>query len=282
LRIGKVVSHLGFELELAILPLEKLRPHEETIPAAVSILREELLHDEVQFDPVIVDSNTMTILDGMHRHRALIEISAKSCLVCAVDYTDKRVKVSRWLRSVSLQEQSVESLSRQLHLTLERKRDEAIEMVDLRKCSAALLWGEKAYLFPDQGGLFQSFKIVKSFDSLCSALKLEVSLEPDDKPDLHEVRRAILYVPMPTKADVVHAALTSTFFPPKSTRHAIPARPLGIGVPLEILRRQPSDDTIDMVSELERILGKTTPRRLGPGAIYKGRKYEETIYLYEP
>ncbi|MDG6934786.1 MAG: ParB N-terminal domain-containing protein [Nitrososphaerota archaeon] len=277
---GRVVSHAGFRLELSILRLEELLPHEETIPESVLKLKQNLIEDGVQRDPIIIDSRTLTILDGMHRHRALTELSAKLGVVCRVDYSDSRVKVKRWLRSAKFDDKRVSELSKTTGLRISMSRDEAIRLVDSRASVAALVRGRKALASLTAGGPFDSFSVVRSFDEYCKRSNIPVSIQTDDEGFPPDESHATLYVPLPDKDDVVKAATLKRLFPPKSTRHLIPARPLGLGIPLDSLRNQSLMAQEQANAELDRIIGNSKPTRLGPGSTYLGRKYEETIYVY--
>ena len=59
---------------LAVKPVSILRPHEETIPEHVRGLTAEMKRDGVQRDPIIIDQDTATDLDGMHRLAAFLAL----------------------------------------------------------------------------------------------------------------------------------------------------------------------------------------------------------------
>ena len=83
---------------LGVRPLKALRPHEETIPAHVSDLAAEMNREGVQKDPIITDSESATILDGMHRLAALKALRIANAVCCSVDYSSRAITVSRWAR----------------------------------------------------------------------------------------------------------------------------------------------------------------------------------------
>jgi hypothetical protein len=91
---------------------------------------------------------------------------------------------------------------------------------------------------------------------------------------------AILCPPVITKQQVVEAVQRGEVFPPKSTRHRIPVRPIGVGLPLAMLRD--SERTLDEVNlSLGKKLNSSRLRRLPPGSIYRGRRFEDTLYIFE-
>jgi hypothetical protein len=59
------------DLRIAIVPIDKLKPHEKGSPVYLKLLKQELLKDGVLKYPIIADEKTGVILDGMHRWLAL-------------------------------------------------------------------------------------------------------------------------------------------------------------------------------------------------------------------
>ena len=57
--------------KLQIVPLEKLRAHEETIQYNYQKLRESMLNLGRLVDPLIVDSKHFIVIDGNHRRKVL-------------------------------------------------------------------------------------------------------------------------------------------------------------------------------------------------------------------
>ncbi len=56
---------------IALLRIDKLRPHEKGSPVYLELLRREILKDGVLRYPIIADEKSHVILDGMHRWLAL-------------------------------------------------------------------------------------------------------------------------------------------------------------------------------------------------------------------
>jgi ParB-like chromosome segregation protein Spo0J len=85
------LAKAGFTL--AVKPVSTLRPHEEVIPSHVEGLAAEMKRDGVQKDPIIVDGDTMTVLDGMHRLAAFVSLGVENAVCCSVDYSSPAVKI---------------------------------------------------------------------------------------------------------------------------------------------------------------------------------------------
>lgn len=73
-----------------------LKPHEEICPVHLQKLSGQIKKDECVKDPIIVDGETMVILDGHHRYNALKSMSCKFCPCCLVDYQSDEIGVACW------------------------------------------------------------------------------------------------------------------------------------------------------------------------------------------
>jgi len=75
-------------VQVDLVPLEVLRPHELTIPKKVDELEKMTHRWKAYVLPLVVDRNTGVILDGHHRHQVALRLGLK-CLPCVqVDYQD--------------------------------------------------------------------------------------------------------------------------------------------------------------------------------------------------
>ena len=80
-----------------MVPMEILRPHEETIPKKVEELERMTHRWKAYVLPLVIDRNTGVILDGHHRHQVAMRLDLK-CLPCVlVDYLgDESVELDVW------------------------------------------------------------------------------------------------------------------------------------------------------------------------------------------
>ena len=80
-----------------LVPMEILRPHEETIPKKVEELERMTHRWKAYVLPLVIDRNTGVILDGHHRHQVALRLDLK-CLPCVlVDYLgDESVELDVW------------------------------------------------------------------------------------------------------------------------------------------------------------------------------------------
>ncbi len=79
-----------------LVPLDALRPHEMVIEERVRALAEDIARRRVLIRPILVDENTMVILDGHHRVEALRRLGARRVAALLVDYGSECVTVGSW------------------------------------------------------------------------------------------------------------------------------------------------------------------------------------------
>ena len=85
------------EVDVQLVPLEWLKPHEEIKPRNRDKLLEMTKRWGGYTKPLIVDKVTGAILDGHHRHSIASELNLAQIPVIAVDYlNDDRIEVDVW------------------------------------------------------------------------------------------------------------------------------------------------------------------------------------------
>ena len=84
-------------MKVELVPLEVLRPHEETIAKKVDELERMTHRWKAYVLPLVIDKNTGVILDGHHRHQVALRLNLL-CLPCVlVDYSgDDTVELDIW------------------------------------------------------------------------------------------------------------------------------------------------------------------------------------------
>ncbi|MCS7369232.1 MAG: hypothetical protein NDF57_05935 [archaeon GBS-70-058] len=268
------LSFMDFTEELALVSVDMLYPHEEIIPSILNRLVEDIRDCGVFKDPIMVDSNSNVVLDGMHRLAASKVIGFKWIPVCYVDYMSDRVKVYRWWRVISgsgfreFVEKSfnVDFLDRSVI-------DDYISKYPL------LVFRDGFYLF-HASGVFESLLLVKDLEASFSSRGFSVSydLESDALSKLDSgVCSAVLTLPSVSKRDVVLLALSGKILPHKSTRHVFPFRPMGINLPLNILFMDSFEEaSIMFINHIKSKVVKIYP----PGCVID-RKYDEYLYVFE-
>jgi hypothetical protein len=268
-----VTSHLD-QIDLRILPISELRPHEETVERLTEKLARALAKEGVQRDPVVVDRVSGTILDGTHRVEALRRAGATVVLAYVLDYLDPRVSLYRWFRVVrkpdeGLASKVIEGLGLE---RLERAHEGAGAMEESRSLRV-LHRGET--LGRREPSLSGDVEVMRAFDRAAEANGLRVEFIDESRVtgDLLGGSDLFLFPPRFGKDDVLRAGAEGRLFPPKSTLHVFPVRPLGVRYPVEYLR--------EGRDVLAAVLATRKPRLVDPSAYQGGRSYREKVVVFE-
>jgi hypothetical protein len=84
------------QVKLNIVLISKLRGHEMPAEGRVEELMEDLEKRGLLIKPIVVDRNTMVILDGHCRCDALKKLGCSKVAVKFVDYNSRKIEVERW------------------------------------------------------------------------------------------------------------------------------------------------------------------------------------------
>ncbi len=82
--------------EFALVPIERLKGHEEYDPAKVDDLVAELERTGEFVEPIWVARGSFVILNGHHRVEALRRLGARRAAAWVFDYDDDVVTLERW------------------------------------------------------------------------------------------------------------------------------------------------------------------------------------------
>ena len=119
-----------------------------------------------------------------------------------------------------------------------------------------------------------------SHDIELAARKNEVKIAYQDNKDLESKSATNMVMSMIKikKNEVVETVDQGKLFPPKSTRHLVPSRPLGGGVPIEWLQ---GSDYSEARSRYHEFMQSRKVRRLPEGSRVGSRRYLEEVFLFE-
>jgi len=273
------------DLKIAIVHIASVHMHEETIPEVVQELAADLLRDSILRHPIIVDEKTIVVLDGMHRVAALRQIGCVRIPVCLVDYENPSIKVGTWYRILNGDTRSlIEELTRWSIKTAESNIQEATKRLEAGTAAAFVATKQRCLTIENrEGDIKGNFQLVACIERMAKSLGYEVNYETetDALTKLEKgMAQLILGPPRIAKQDVRRFGLRGDLFPHKATRHIIPARPLGIDVPIEILRNQ-GLDLRQANRQLIETLKKRQLERLEPGSLIENRRYEEQVFLFK-
>ncbi len=281
-QVAYTIDHNGLRLDLAVVELGSLRVHEETMQGHAEELKRGLIERGSLSTPMFVDRATNIVLDGMHRVRTLRELGCRFALVCLVDYSDQRIKLGRWCRTIPKPfgrrdaERIIGGNGASLRLA---KGVNSTQSTDL-----LLAFGDGTYVVESpEKKLMSVYRLSHRLEQALIGEGYAVGRMGEDDATRYLATgdfSAILCPPVITKEQVVDVVQRGEVFPPKSTRHRIPARPIGVGLPLATLRDE--ERTLEEVNlSLGKQLKSSRLRRLPPGSTYRGRRFEDTLYVFE-
>ncbi len=276
------INHDGLLLDIALVETDSLLIHEEIIPSRINKLKATIERDGVQSAPIIVDRNTHVVLDGMHRTAIMKELGCRFTCVCLLDYFDPSIRVQRWCRIIPapFSEGDAEKLLSELDLKLE-----PYELVESPADDGSLL-----LIFKDN-----VYRIITDGDELAEVFRKGYMLERRLQDRGYQVQHcteseakehltngsyeASLFLPQVNKKQVLDMAKEKKVFSPKATRHRLPARPVGVNVPLSLLR-----DNESSIEEANRKLADHLKHkkitRYDPGTKWMSRTYDEVLYVF--
>lgn len=272
-----------FIIEIDIAEINKLYIHEEIVPSILSRVKNSLRTFGYQNDPIMIDEKTGVILDGMHRYASIKSLGYDYILVAKVNYRDPHILIRNWYRTFP--SNKVDNLKENLVDTL-NKRGIHYELVPEIVRNWKTNWLTKIFLpqretliIKDNGDVLEKYRKIKGIEEILEAI---TGSKPNYKPEEHALntlesynKDIIVATPPITKDDVIKYALERKVFPPKSTRHIFPARPLFASIPLKILKSASKNEDIEEKrSLLEKILYQKMLVRVR-GKIQVDRYYEE-------
>ena len=283
-----------FLVKIDIAPIDELFIHEEIVEPNLKALMNSLIKSGFQRDPIIVDEKSGVILDGMHRYSALKNLGLDYITVAWVDYFDETIILKRWFRVYRPPKINPDRLEQIATKVLKGRGDVERRIIgvnegeDLRypdKTSIKIWLNNKEIteLIIDLGNipLIERFNVLKE-------LEKEISKEINVRPSYLTEQQALKYIrekggslvigiPGISKKDVVDIATKGKVFPPKTTRHVIPARPLFVNVPLKLLQKKGiGEDIEDKRLVLERLLENKMLIQV-KGKVEIDRLYEENV-----
>jgi hypothetical protein len=280
-------SRKGFEINTGKIPIlltlkriRDLKPHEETVPRDLEGIVSTLERDPVLRHPIIADSATGAVLDGTHRLAALSQLGCYTIPTALIDYQNPLVRVDRWYRVITGENLTdfIKSTD-QGRSSLVSSPSEADKGLLSRLSYAALCNRKECFTFRSNGhGALEACQKAFQIEEMARGKHLKVVYT--DNNDLMDLSKDsfLMSTIRVEKSEVIESCVNHTLFPPKSTRHLIPSRPLGLAVPLDFLK---STHYAEAESAFEKHIRSKHIRRLPEGSKVGSRRYLEEVFLFE-
>ncbi len=256
-----------------------LRPHEETVPDDLGKLVQALKDNPVLRHPIIADWKTGIVLDGTHRLAAVKQLNCDFIPSALVDYNDPKITIERWFRRFS--GPNVEGFENDLSELNPQK-------INHKDCEDGLS-KRRWYAIVESATSCLAFKASSSepYDMMRDSQIIEktarndqviVSYNDSKERDLEDSESLFMSTIEIRKEEVVETVRSDKVFPPKSTRHLVPSRPLGGGVPIEWLK---GSDFAQAQARYNAYIQARKIRRLPEGSRIGSRRYLEEVFLFE-
>jgi hypothetical protein len=282
-------GHLRLQLE--IVSVASLLPHEEVIPEKADELVLESRNWADLQNPIIVDENGM-VLDGHHRVFVFRKLGFSHILVCRIDYFNPAVQLRYWFRRLGRmgKEDSVRRLIEEMNGKMEQVADAETlrSILTENRLQCGIQQGHYFATVSFQRNVAEDavsayhlveriqerlIRIGKTVDYIPCQTVQEENFCQDLRPD-----EMVIWTPQISKEMVVDAVNRDKRFAPKATRHLIPARPINVNVPITLFREQISLEEIN--ERLADFLKRKKLKRFGPGQVLNGRYYQEELHVF--
>jgi len=276
---GFAITESKIPILLALKRTEELRPHEETVREDLNGIVRALQNDPILRHPIIADSTSGAVLDGTHRLAALKHLGCRTIPTALIDYQNPLVVIDRWFRKIKLEDPQdfMNHLSKLSPIAM--STSEADRSLLNRSSYASLQDHQDCWSFrSNESAPLDMCKRAFALEQI--AVTGNGKITYSDKADITNLSRFTMLMSTIRleKNDVVDCCRKHLLFPPKSTRHLIPSRPLGTNVPLNWLRDL---NVPEAEAEFEKHLSKMKVKRLPEGSTVGSRRYMEEVFLFE-
>lgn len=237
--------------------------------------------DGVLWSPVIVDRETLVVLDGTHRVTALRMLGCRYACAFLVDYGKQEIGVDRWFRAISEPLDAAEAV--------EVARELGLELIPLEPSAhnnvsyPVLRFNDGSrYVLAPRLDVEHCYDALRRFERMLEAMGYETVYDTEQDAEEKLTRKAvsaILQPPTVRKEQVVNTALLGRAFSCKATRHIIPRRPVGVDVPLRLLKDHELG-VEEANTELAALIERKRTETLPPGTIWRGQRYDEELCVF--
>jgi ParB-like chromosome segregation protein Spo0J len=94
-------------MKIELIEIKKLKPHEKTNLAHLEKLKKRVLIDGKIRNPIIIDRNSLTILDGHHRVETVRLLGLNKIPAYLVNYNDSKIKVFPFRKNIRVSKRAV-------------------------------------------------------------------------------------------------------------------------------------------------------------------------------
>jgi hypothetical protein len=280
-------SGKGFEINNAKIPIllilkriQELKPHEETVPRDLHGIVNTLKRDPILRHPVVADATTGAVLDGNHRLAALSQLGCYTIPTALIDYQNPLVKVDRWFRVITGENlNDFMKRTQKIPSRMAGSEAEADRTLRSRSSYATLCNKKECFMFgSNRSDALEGFQNSFRIEEIARNSHLKIAYNDNDELKELTEESFMMSTIRVEKSEVVESCMNRKLFPPKSTRHLIPSRPLGLAVPLDWLKNK---NFAEAESAFVKHIRSKHVKRLPEGSKVGSRRYLEEVFLFE-
>jgi L-serine kinase (ADP) len=277
---GFQINNSKIPILLTLKRIQELRPHEETVSTDLHGIVTTLKRDPILRHPIVADTATGAVLDGNHRLAALSQLGCYTIPTALIDYQNPLIKVDRWFRVITgenLDDFMKRTKKSPIHTAW--SASEADQTLLSRSSYASLSNKRKCFTFSSNGlNAVESFRNSFRIEDIARNNQLKIAYTDNDDLKKLPENSFIMSTIRVEKSEVIESCINHSLFPPKSTRHLIPSRPLGLAVPIDWLKNK---NYAEAESAFVKHIRSKRVRRLPEGSKVGSRRYLEEVFLFE-
>jgi len=209
--VAYTITNERLNLHLAVRDVSSLFLHEETIPELLEQLASEIEADGCVKNPIIVDQDSMVVLDGMHRMAALKKLKIKRIPVCLIDYKSPSVIVCSWYKTITGASSIAQILNIVTHSsnTIKEVKEIKDETLGVTPNVAAIKFRSQAFLVESRfQNMREAYDIIEQIEQLLAinGLTINHATETNALQDLRIGQiDAVICTPPITKKEIVQS-----------------------------------------------------------------------------
>jgi hypothetical protein len=251
---------------LRVVPLEKVRRHEQVDPLRVDRLSQRIGAERIQVNPMVcveAPGGELVLLDGATRTESLRRIGLTHAVVQIVDPATVRLRT--WHHVIT------GCTPAELIAAIESRPD--LELTDMLSVPAVHTYDGETYHVHGVG-ISANAALSALVESYVGQWHINRATEPDRAPVERDFGdwAAVVEFPHLTIEDVMSAALGEDLLPAGITRFLVPERALRLNVELSLL--EANETTEQKQGALESVL----KARASAGRI---RRYDEPVFIFD-
>jgi len=211
-----------------LVDVRALKLHEECIKEHLEGLKEEILSDGVLKKPIIVDKNTMIVLDGTHRVTIAREVGFKVIPALLIDYTEAGIySWARIFTGKNAKKYVIEFLQKMF------KESQSVQGKNI-----VVFFNGKEYLrIKSSRSILEIYRTLYSLERKMLSKGFSVKIVPDYVIERYWHSSLVIVPPRIRREDVIRVVSEGKCFPPKSTRHVLKRKIPDVNIPLHVLAK---------------------------------------------